>query len=126
MNAPMIWIVAPAGLAILLLFITNQRALSLISGVVAVMLALTAQFVPIETAMQVGSFSLKIDSTLSILGRALIIQPTEGPLLALIYGAASLWFFGAEASRTATRIVPLGMMIIALMVAAIAVQPFLF
>ncbi|MFT3893702.1 MAG: proton-conducting transporter membrane subunit [Anaerolineales bacterium] len=126
MNAPLIWIVAPAALAILLLFVSSQRALSIIGGIVAVLLALAAQFVPIETAMQVGSFSLKIDSTLSVLGRALIIQPTEGPLLALIYGAASLWFFGAEASKTATRIVPLGMLIIALMVASIAVQPFLF
>jgi formate hydrogenlyase subunit 3/multisubunit Na+/H+ antiporter MnhD subunit len=126
MNAPTIWILAPAALAIFLLFITNQRALSIIGGVTAVVLALIAQFIPIETAMQVGSFSLKIDSTLSILGRSLVIQSNEGALLALIYGAASLWFFGAEASKTAIRIVPLGLMIIALMVASIAVQPFLF
>ena len=126
MNAPTIWIITPAALAILLLFVTNQRALSIIGGTTAVLLALIAQFVPIETAMQIGSVSLKIDSTFTILGRSLIIQPTEGPLLALIYSAASLWFFGAEASKTAVRIVPLGMMIIALMVASIAVQPFLF
>ena len=47
-------------------------------------------------------------------------------MLALIYGAAALWFFGAEAARAATRLVPMGFMIIALMVAAIAVQPFLY
>jgi formate hydrogenlyase subunit 3/multisubunit Na+/H+ antiporter MnhD subunit len=55
-----------------------------------------------------------------------VILPTEGSLLALIYGAAALWFFGAEASKTATRLVPLGFVIIALMVASIAVQPFLY
>jgi NADH-quinone oxidoreductase subunit N len=126
MNAPMIWVVGPAILAILLLPITNQRVLSIIGGIAAVLLALIAQFVPTETAMQVGSFSLKIDSSLSILGRSLILHPTEGPLLALIYGAASLWFFAAEASKTAVRIVPLGLMIISLMVASIAVQPFLY
>lgn len=126
MNAPVIWIVAPAAFALLLLFINNQRALSILGGLAAVTLALLAQFVPIEVPMQIGAFSLRIDSTLSILGRSLIIQPTEGPLLALIYGAASLWFFGAEASKAAPRVVPLGMMIIALMVASIAVQPFLF
>lgn len=126
MNAPTIWIIAPAALALLLLFVSDHRALSLIGGTAAVILALLAQFVPIATAMQIGSFSLKIDSTLSVLGRSLTIQPTEGPLLALIYGAASLWLFGAEASRTANRIVPLGLLIIALMVGSIAVQPFLF
>jgi formate hydrogenlyase subunit 3/multisubunit Na+/H+ antiporter MnhD subunit len=100
--------------------------LSLFGGTIAVILALIAQFVPIELAMKLGSYSLKIDSSLVVLGRVLIIQPAEGSLLALIYGAAALWFFGAEASKTATRLVPMGFMIIALMVAAIAVQPFLY
>ena len=109
-----------------MLFVNNQRILSVLGGSFAVVLALIAQFVPIEAALKVASFSLKIDSGLVILGRSLIIPPTEGSLLALIYGAAALWFFGAEASKTAPRLVPLGFMIIALMVASIAVQPFLY
>jgi NADH-quinone oxidoreductase subunit N len=126
MNAPTIWIVAPIAFAILLLFITNQRSLSILGGVFAVSLAAIAQFVPIEEAVQVGTISLKIDSSLTILGRILLIPPAEGPLLALIYGSGSLWFFGAEASKTATRLVPFGLMITALMVASIAVEPFLY
>ncbi|HEX5943085.1 MAG TPA: proton-conducting transporter membrane subunit, partial [Anaerolineales bacterium] len=126
MNAPTLWIIFPIVLGILMLFINNQRILSVLGGSFAVVLALIAQFVPIEAALKVASFSLKIDSGLVILGRSLIIPPTEGSLLALIYGAAALWFFGAEASKTALRLVPLGFMIIALMVASIAVQPFLY
>lgn len=126
MNAPTLWIIIPICFGILLLFINNQRVLSVLGGIIAVILMLIAQFVPIEVAMKVGSWSLKIDSSLIVLGRVLLIQPAEGPLLALIYGAAALWFFGAEAARTATRLVPMGFMIIALMVGAIAVQPFLY
>lgn len=126
MNAPTLWILLPIVLGSLLLLINNQRILSVLGGSLAVGLALIAQFVPIEVALRLGSFSLRIDSALTILGRSLVIQPTEGSLLALIYGAAALWFFGAEASRTATRLVPLGLIIIALMVASIAVQPFLY
>src|SRR5215208_925320 len=126
MNAPTIWILVPIVLGILLLFINNQRALSVLGGSLAVALALAAQLIPIELALTVGSFSFKIDSSLVILGRVLQIQPSEGSLLALIYGAAALWFFGAEASLRATRIVPLGFMIIALLVASIAVEPFLY
>ena len=126
MSAPTLWIIIPIFFGLLLLFINNQRILSVLGGLVAVALALIAQFVPIEFAMRFGSFSLKIDSSLVVLGRVLIIQPAEGSFLALIYGAAALWFFGAEASKTASRIVPLGFMIIALMVASIAVQPFLY
>lgn len=126
MNAPTLWIIIPIGAGILLLFIKNQRILSLLSGSLSLVLALIAQFVPIEVALRVASFSLKIDSGLTVLGRSLVILPTEGSLLALIYGAAALWFFGAEASKTAPRLVPVGFMIIALMVGSIAVQPFLY
>ena len=126
MNAPTLWIIVPIVFGLLMLLIDNQRVLTILGGVIAVALALIAQFVPIEVAMRFGSFSLKIDSSLIVLGRVLLIQPAEGSLLALIYGAAALWFFGAEASKTATRLVPMGFMIIALMVAAIAVQPFLY
>jgi NADH-quinone oxidoreductase subunit N len=126
MNAPTLWILMPILLGLLMLLINNQRILSVLGGSFALVLALIAQFVPIEVALRVGSFSLKIDSALTVLGRSLVIPPTEGSLLALIYGAAALWFYGAEASKTATRLVPLGFMIIALMVASIAVQPFLY
>lgn len=126
MSAPTLWIVVPMAVGVLLLFFNNQRILSVLGGLFAIMLALIAQFVPIEVAMKLGSFSLKIDSSLIVLGRVLLIQPAEGSLLAVIYGAAALWFFGAEASKTATRLVPMGFMITALMVAAIAVQPFLY
>jgi formate hydrogenlyase subunit 3/multisubunit Na+/H+ antiporter MnhD subunit len=126
MNAPAIWILFPIVVAIPLLFINNQRVLSILGGTIGVLLALAAEFVPIELAMSIGGFSLKIESSISILGRVLTIQPAEGPLLALIYGAVALWFFGAEASRTATRLVPIGFMITALMIASFAVEPFLY
>ena len=126
MNAPTIWIIVPLLIGVLLLFINNQRLLSVAGGSITVALALLAQFVPIELAINVASFSLKIESSLTVLGRVLLIQPAEGSLLAVIYGAAALWFFGAEASMRATRIVPFGFMIIALMVASIAVEPFLY
>jgi formate hydrogenlyase subunit 3/multisubunit Na+/H+ antiporter MnhD subunit len=125
-SAPILWIIVPIVLGDLLLFISNQRVLSIVGGSIAVALALIAQFIPIEVAMTIGPYSLKIDSSLTFLGRILSLQPSEGSLLALIYGAAALWFFGAEASGRATRIVPLGFMIIGLMVASIAVEPFLY
>ena len=126
MTAPAIWILFPLGIGILLLFPNNQRLLSIIGGAIGVLLAATAEFVPIDVAMNVGGFSFKIAPSLNVLGRTLLLQPSEGPLLALIYGAVALWFFGAEASRTATRLVPIGFMVTALMVASIAVEPFLY
>jgi formate hydrogenlyase subunit 3/multisubunit Na+/H+ antiporter MnhD subunit len=126
MNAPTIWILAPAFVAMLLFPIRNQRVLSFLGGSIAVILALSAQFVPIGEALTIGANSYKIDDTLEILGRVLQLRAEEGSLLAIIYGATALWFFGAEASGTARSIVPYGLMITAFMVASIAVVPFLF
>lgn len=125
-DAPTLWIVTPLALGVLLLFINNQRLLSIVGGSAALVLALIAQFVPIEVALRAGPLSLRIESTLIVLGRSLLIPPAEGSLLALIYGAAALWFFGAEAAGSATRLVPLGLMITGLMVASLAVEPFLY
>ena len=90
MNAPTIWIIAPAFFAILLLPIRNQRALSMIGGLATVLLAVAAQFVPIEEAFLLGSLSVKIESSLAVFGRILEIKPAEGSLLAIIYAATSL------------------------------------
>ena len=126
MNAPTIWIVVPIFFGVLLLFINSQRALSILGGVFAAVLALIAQFIPLEEALRFGTFSFKIDSSLNVLGRVLVILPAEGSLLALIYGATALWFFGADASKSAIRLVPVGLMITGLMVASLAVEPFLY
>ena len=126
MSAPILWIVFPIIVGVLLMLINNQRLLSVLGGVIGVLLAVTAQFIPIETALNIGGFSLRIDSSLTVLGRTLLIQPTEGSFLTVIYGAVALWFFGAEASNSAKRLVPFGFVITALLVASIAVEPFLF
>jgi formate hydrogenlyase subunit 3/multisubunit Na+/H+ antiporter MnhD subunit len=126
MNAPTIWIIAPAFAAILLYPIRNQRVLSFLGGSLAVLLAISAQFIPIGEALTIGANSFKIDDSLGVLGRVLQLRSEEGSLLAIIYGATALWFFGAEASGTARSIVPHGLLITAFMVASIAVEPFLF
>ena len=126
MSAPAIWILFPLIMGALLLFINNQRLLSILGGGIALLLAVVAQFIPIETALNVGSLSLRIDSSITFFGRSLLIQPAEGSLLAMIYGAVALWFLGGEAADSAKRLVPIGFMITALMVASIAVEPFLY
>jgi NADH-quinone oxidoreductase subunit N len=47
-------------------------------------------------------------------------------LLATIFGLCAFWFFAADAAGAARRLVPLGLIIAALLVSSIAVQPFLY
>jgi formate hydrogenlyase subunit 3/multisubunit Na+/H+ antiporter MnhD subunit len=126
MSAPLLWIILPAVLAIPAMLITNQRILSVLGGSVAVLLALVAWIIPIDQALQVGNFSLKIAPAIQILGRRLVLVPADGPLLAILYGLVAMWFFGGEVSNTTRRLVPFGFMVVALLVASIAVEPFLY
>src|SRR5512135_3858511 len=95
-------------------------------AIAALALAVLALVLPIDQAMLIGPISLKLSASLSILGRSMVLSSTTAPLLALIFGTCALWFFGAEAAGVAARLIPLGLIITGLLVAAIAVQPFLF
>lgn len=126
MSAPVIWILIPFISGILILLFFSERYSSLAGGSVSIMLALIALIFPIDTALLLGSISLKISSSVQFFGRSFALTPADGPLLVIIYGLSALWFFGTHASGIANRFVSLGLMIVALLTASIAVEPFLF
>ena len=126
MSAPVLWIIFPLLVAATTFVISNERFSVVMGGLTAAALGITALLVPIDTALLIGPVSLKISSTLQVLGRALVLSPADGSLLAIFYVLAALWFFGAEAAGVARRLVPLGLGICALLIASIAVEPFLF
>ncbi len=126
MSAPLLWIATPFIVGVLGLLLLRERLPALIGGGTAAILALIALIIPIDTAMLLGSLSLKISPSIQFFGRSFALNTADGPLLAIIYGLAALWFFGAEASGTTNRFVSLGLMIVALLTASIAVEPFLY
>jgi len=126
MSAPLIWIILPAALSIPAMLIRSQRLLSILGGSLAVSLALVAFVIPIDQALQIGNLSLKIAPDFNILGRSLILDPADGSLLAIFYGLVAMWFFGGEVTGTAHRLVPFGLIVTSLLVASIAVEPFLY
>lgn len=126
MSAPIIWIVIPFVAGFLILFFLDRRLSSLVGGIVSMSLSLIALIFPIDTALLLGSISLKISSSMQFFGRSFVLNTADGPLIVIIYGLAALWFLGTETSGTANRFVALGLMIVALLTASIAVEPFLF
>ncbi|MCC7117812.1 MAG: hypothetical protein IT310_04745 [Anaerolineales bacterium] len=126
MNAAVIWILIPLLAGLLTLLFAPERFSAILGGALAVLLALTALIFPIDTALLIGNFSLKISASVQVLGRSFTFGVADGPLLAAIYGISALWFFGTQASGTSNRFVSLGLMIVALLTASIAVEPFLF
>ncbi len=127
MSAPLIWIGIPLILSPLLWIPRRANDTSFLGGIIALFLAVLAWFFPIDTPIRISAtLSFKLADSLEILGRQIIISPADQPLLTLIYGLAALWFFGASSAGIARRLVPIGMNIIALLVASLSVQPFLY
>lgn len=126
MSAPIIWIFIPFLAGTLILLFVQERYSAGMAGTVAVALSLTALIFPIDTALLIGTVSLKISASIQFFGRSFIFSAADGPLLAVIYGVAALWFFGTYTSGTSRRFTSLGLMIVSLLTASIAVEPFLF
>ena len=126
MSTPLLWIFLPLFLAGLLILLRNQKAIVLIACIFTLFLTLVAWLLPIDTAMTIGNWSFKLTSSFEILGRHLVLASADRSLLALIYGSAIPWFGIAIATRVTQRLTSLGLAIIALLVAALAVEPFLY
>jgi NADH-quinone oxidoreductase subunit N len=126
MNAPFLWIILPILMGGFALMLINEHTTAIFGGSMSLILAGIAFVLPIDEALRFGPISFKIASSVSFLGRSLVLSAAEAPLLVMIFGMCALWFFGAEAAGVASRLIPLGLIITALLVASIAVQPFLF
>ena len=127
MSAPLIWIALPFAVGALLLLVRHERLLTWLGALTASGLALLALLVPTDTALNVfGFFSLRIDSTLSLLGRQISLTPAAQIVLVLVYSLGAFWFFGTLAVGGARRVVPWGLMTITILTASLAIRPFLY
>lgn len=126
MTAPMVWIGIPLGLALLLFILPRERAISYLGTLVSLALAGIAYWIPPGTAQRIGAFSLRIDPSISLLGRQISLDAGDQTLLILVYGMAAFWFFGTLAVGGARQVVALGLAVIALLVASLSVRPFLY
>ncbi len=126
MSAPVLWIFLPLLVAGCLLLVRNRKVIALVACIFTLLLTLAAWLLPIDTVMTIGSWSFKLSSSFEILGRHLVLGSNDRTLLVLVYGSAIAWFAAAPAIKAARRLSSLGLAITALLVAALAVEPFLY
>jgi len=126
MSAPILWILLPLVLAGLLLLVNDQRVIFLVASLFTLFLSMAAWLLPIDSALSMAGLTVKLAPSLQILGRNLTLTNANRSILVLIYGSAFLWFIPTASVQIARRMVPFGLAITALLVAALAVQPFLY
>ena len=126
MSAPLLWIILPLLVAGVLLIVQNQKVILVTACLLTLFLALAAWLLPIDTPLRVGGWSFKLASSIQVLGRNLTLASANRSFLALVFGSAFFWFIPAVSLKIARRLIPLGLAITSLLVAASAVDPFLY
>lgn len=127
MSTPIIWILIPLIIGIILFFIRRwYRITVLIGAIVALLLGLSAIVLPLNVLIKLGPVAFKINASINVLGRTLILDDQVSPLVALIYILAAFWFSAAFEARAGRMFVPIGLILIAIGIAALAVKPFLY
>ena len=126
MSAPLLWILLPLLLAGLLFFLHDQKVIILIACLFTFFLTLAAWLLPIETTLTVRGWSFTLAPSIVILGRNLTLTSANRSFLVLIYGSSFFWFIPAASLQIARRLVPFGLAITSLLVAALAVDPPLY
>ena len=127
MNTSLIWIIFPAVIAVVCLFFQRRETLVAILGVfTALTLAALAYWLPSEELWTIGPWNLSFSDTWSVLGRQFVLSETDRPALIVLYLAVGLWFGAVPIARPGQLFVPFGLGFVALLTAAIAVDPFLY
>ena len=127
MSAPILWIVIPAGGALLLWLLRRNQTLCLIlAAVLSFLLAALSVVIPIGETVNLGSLSFTLSSTLPVLGRRFVLTAGDQMMVTLLYGLGTVWF-GLAILAWPHRLFPaFGLGMLVMLVAALAVEPFLY
>lgn len=127
MNAPVMYIVLPVVLGMIMaIFNQDVRRNRTISFITVILLALLGLTLPAGTAVNFGAATLKVSSSLSVLGRQFTITDTDAPFIALLYALVGLWFLGSLIADISRWFFPISLIFTALLVAALSSEVFLF
>jgi len=127
LSAPVLWVVVPAAGGLFLWSLRRNQNLTLgLSAGLCFILSLAAAVIPINAPVNLGSLSFTLSSTLPVLGRRFILSPEDQMILTLLYGIGAVWFGLALMAWPHRLFAPFGLGMLAALVAALAVEPFLY
>jgi formate hydrogenlyase subunit 3/multisubunit Na+/H+ antiporter MnhD subunit len=127
MSAPFVWGVVPLLVGLGLLALRRwERQVNWAGALFMLALAGSVWLLPVNKAVRVGLWTVRLADVLIVFGRRFVIADAERGLFALLYLLAGLWFLGALVARPGKLFVPLGMISVVLWLGALAVEPFLY
>lgn len=100
--------------------------MALLATITALLLAGLAWWLPVQDRFILGPWVINFSDSVFVLGRQFTLGGTDRPALVMLYLIAALWFGAVPVVHPGKLFVPLGMVMAALLTAAIAVNPFLY
>ncbi|MBN1535321.1 MAG: hypothetical protein JW908_01220 [Anaerolineales bacterium] len=127
MSAPEIWIIFPGIISVFLIVFQRWRRIgSVIGSILTIALALLAWIAPISEKFKLLFWNIEISDTFYVLGRRLILTSNDRPILIIIYLATAFWIIGSAVFQKERIFTPLCLDVSVLLVAALAIDPFLY
>ncbi len=127
MSAPLLWILLPGLTAVILLILQRRETLvAMAATLMAILLAALAIWLPDSELITLGSWTISFSPSASVLGRRFLLDAADRPTLVVLYAAVALWYGAVPTTRPGRGFIPLSLGIVALLIAAIAVDPFLY
>ncbi len=127
MSSPLIWIFLPILFSVALFLTKSKRLLCGILGTFfSLVLAVAATYFPKDFILGFGSNSLEVKDIMVILGRTLTITYDNLTLVSIIFYINAFWNLGSCWFKTNKFFPAMSLVITPLLVAALAVEPFLY
>jgi NADH:ubiquinone oxidoreductase subunit 2 (subunit N) len=127
MTAPVIWMIFPGLVGVVLYFFRRWFRLTCTIGtLVTGILSLAAWVLPIEEPINLGNISFRITENFQILGRSFVLTNQDRALVWAVFAVTTFWFSAVYIAKAGRNTVPLGMVFVAFLVAAITVEPLLY
>jgi formate hydrogenlyase subunit 3/multisubunit Na+/H+ antiporter MnhD subunit len=124
MSSALIWILTPLLVGIVLFFLHRWKTTVYIAGIFLTLnLSLAAGLLPIDEMIVAGSQSFTILSRYQLMGLNFVLTNSDRSLLVLLYFGITFIFGGVIAAHAQPRFIPLGLTIVAFIIAAISVEP---
>ncbi len=127
MSTPILYIALPVFSAFVLFFLRKKSKIMLtLSMTLYGMLSLLAYFHVFGEVLKIGSLSIALNTTLSILGREFILSNADRFFLIITCLSSLFWLGGLRTSGLSVNVIPYQMLVTASLTAALAVDPFVY
>ena len=124
MSAPFIWIIVPFFISVALLFLRkNYQIAALAQTVICILLVLILLVVHFG---ETQTLSINLNGTFNLLGRTLEFKNSDKFVIGIFYAILAAWSAALLIQNKHSKIIPLGLSLTSLLLAAIAVEPFLY